>query len=189
MNLLVRDKESGKTYVIEIGSEGYDMFLAQKTDLGVSTETIDETEEYSEVEMDAVVRKNILEDIRYFADEVGHIPSESEIEAEESMVSIETIKEIFGSYDNALIKAGLKTIKTTREAKKEAIIIQIQNLAKELGHTPDAFEMGSSNNTESVATCRELFGSYEKAVRAAGLEPKELWHDYSKDRKKNSKIV
>lgn len=73
----------------------------------------------------------------------------------------------FGSWNDAVRKAGL-TPRRNEYTNKELIDI-LQKLAKKLGHTPRRVDI--NEDCPNLDTYERHFGSYEKAIKKAGLKP------------------
>ncbi len=127
---------------------------------------------------------SILEEIRRVADCLKEKPLTIASFDKESRVNHTTITRRFGNWKNALQKAGLNdSYFHTQNIKKskEEIIFELQRVAKILSKdsfTAYEFEQASEMSRTSSALYRE-FGSFKKAMEAAGLTPPNVSKRYS----------
>ncbi|MBQ6486448.1 hypothetical protein IJI76_01835 [Candidatus Saccharibacteria bacterium] len=129
--------------------------------------------------------EEIIAMLRALAEQLGKTPTQLDVEAEESVLTVPKICKSFGSYNNALIAAGLKPNKVfgggrkPRQAKgretrfnKDELIKLIKLKAEELGYTPTWSQITLDKRFPSPATLARLFGgTYNQAMIAAGLTP------------------
>lgn len=102
----------------------------------------------------------LIEILRNMASELGRTPKSKEVP------QLEAIKRCFGSFNNALMVAGisLNSKYTSKNPyKADELIGEMRKRAKELGRTP------KSDEIKQVSTIRRRFGRYNKGLRAAGL--------------------
>lgn len=120
-----------------------------------------------------MVKETHASNLRNIAQKLRKIPSSSEYIAH-SMSNIETIIDLFGSYDNLVRAAGF-TPKTSRHAPLTSyeLVIELQELAKKLGHTPTKKEWRSFYG-HSFGTIKDHFGSWRNFVVAAKLSKGKL---------------
>ena len=86
----------------------------------------------------------------------------------------------FGSWNNALRLAGLK-INVRKDYKKEELLKLLRDKAKELGRSPKIKDLGSKNNMPDKDPYERCFGSFNKALQAAGLEVKYVFRKWTKE--------
>ena len=77
----------------------------------------------------------------------------------------------FGSFNNALKKAGQKVNVTTKYEKKE-LLDNLKQLNKDLGRIPKAKDLKDKKWTASYSTYKKYFGSWKNALKKAGIEKK-----------------
>lgn len=124
-----------------------------------------------------IADKQILENLRFVAKEIGHVPTIDEFEKNPLSICKEsTINRHFKRYSNALKCAGLPTTHWTRwkdyisPITKEQIIQSLQKITASLGHSPTVVEYNTSFlKICSVSYLLRHFGSYNNALQAAGL--------------------
>ncbi|MFB7351122.1 homing endonuclease associated repeat-containing protein [Bacillus thuringiensis] len=133
-------------------------------------------------------KEELIEIIQEKAKTLNRTPKRSEIKEACSVVRV------FGSFSDGIIAAGLKPTrrkfnrKPCNETSKQEIIIEIQNKAEELGRTPRNCEV----DIGKIAINK--FGSWNKALQAAGLEVNQksytrseiiqLFQEYAKENKR-----
>lgn len=86
-----------------------------------------------------------------------------------------TIIRKFGTWNNAIIQAGLKKGKRYSFTKEE-ILFEMKNIAKKLDKetiTIDDFDLNSKLMTSAAA--ERAFGGWLNALKKAGLKPSRLW--------------
>ncbi|MBO3794335.1 homing endonuclease associated repeat-containing protein [Bacillus subtilis] len=103
-------------------------------------------------------KEELIAILQQKAKELGRAPKETEISQRSS------ISRHFGSFKKGLKAAGLVPNLNKKYTEKELISI-IQQRYKELGRTPKAKEI------KQYKSILNLFGSYKKALKAAGLKP------------------
>ncbi|PFA83260.1 homing endonuclease associated repeat-containing protein, partial [Bacillus cereus] len=109
-------------------------------------------------------KEELIEIIQEKAKTLNRTPKRSEIKEACSVVKV------FGSFSDGIIAAGLKPTrrkfnrKPCNETSKQEIIIEIRNKAEALGRTPKNSEV----DIGKIAINK--FGSWNKALQAAGLE-------------------
>ena len=120
-----------------------------------------------------------------FSKELGHTPTQLDTELSENMPAINTFRKTFGTFNNALIAAGLNpnkikgqstkapkaTYQRTSKFNKDMLIELLKMKAAELGHTPTWADVTLDKRLPSPSTYAVKFGTYNKAVEAAGLKP------------------
>ena len=113
--------------------------------------------------------KELRKELQDLADELGRAPNTTEM-AEQGPYSTSPYYNRFGSWDDALEAAGLKANQSRPPTiSKEELLTALQELADELGGTPTNDQM-DAQGPHSATTYRERFGSWNSAVREAGLE-------------------
>jgi len=111
-------------------------------------------------------QEELLELIRKKADELDRIPLRNELP------QIKTIIARFGRWTNALKQAGL-CVEVDPEVKKEELLQNIRDKAKELGKIPRIKDVGNYN------LYAKYFGSWKKALIMVGMKPYSDCQKYS----------
>lgn len=111
-----------------------------------------------------------LEDIRKTAEEIGSVPTTTQ-QIEHGEISLSHILRTFGSWRDAISKAGLDGSKVRRyDIPKEEIISDIKSVADEVGDTPTGADM-DRHGQFSESTVQSVFGTLREALEDAGLQP------------------
>jgi len=115
----------------------------------------------------------LLDTLRDLADELGRPPTVQELLARPGLPAPAAYVNRFGSWSSALEAAGLETIYRRPPAYTDEQLLQaLRDLAAKLGRTPTGREMQARRDLPSPRTCQIRFGSWNRALEAAGLEPK-----------------
>ncbi|MCY9186657.1 homing endonuclease associated repeat-containing protein [Bacillus halotolerans] len=102
-------------------------------------------------------KEELIEILQKRAKELGRTPKVKEV------TQIGSIVKHFGGFNKGLEAAGLKILQSKKQYTKEELIAILQQKAKGLGRTPKAKEI------KQYKSILNLFGSYKKALEAAGL--------------------
>ena len=116
-----------------------------------------------DVEYKTYTKEEAVVRIRELTKELGRPPKTEEMTRPTKNVCVR----LFGSWENALKEANDGQGLPKRNWTKGESIIRILEVAQELGHTPSQKEM----HHPGYAYLKRLFGSYNNAIIAAGLEP------------------
>lgn len=118
--------------------------------------------EYSKIQLIKLLKKK--------ASVLGRAPYQNEINADPEMSSTGPYFRVFGNWNKALEKAGLKSNYISFYSDTELIKF-IKKLYKELGHIPNSLEMNNAKGYPASSVFKRAFGTYNKAVIYAGLKP------------------
>lgn len=112
--------------------------------------------------------------LRLKADALGHAPSRAECYEDSNMPSVHMYTRVFGSWNNAIREAGLKTYEHIKPGTwtESRIISAIQIKAQELGRKPTIYDIDSDKTMPASDTVKRVFGSWNNALEQAGFEPK-----------------
>ena len=113
--------------------------------------------------------RQLIENLQNIAEELGRTPTASDLLGREGP-SNRAYSHRFGSWNDALEVAGL-TENDTRKwyVTDEQLLKPLRELAKKLGHTPSLRELKNCKDMPSEPTYSRRFGSWSKALEAAGL--------------------
>lgn len=111
--------------------------------------------------------EELLDAIQALANELGHVPSTTEM-AEQGKYSHKVCMKRFGSWNEALERAGLPPNKRQNIPQTE-LINEISRLAVKIGRPPSSTEM-TQQGQFSRDIYFERFGSWSDALEAAGYE-------------------
>lgn len=130
-------------------------------------------------------REILIRQIRNLANKLGRAPTQLDIRSASKLnecASPPTFYQFFGSINKAKEAAGLP-IQRLRKYDKTLIITQLKSLARRLGRTPRETDVKIANQmgkSASAPLLYKVFGSLNKALKAAGLRP-NVRRDYSKE--------
>ena len=111
----------------------------------------------------------LLPDIRRVADSLGRTPTSDEYD-ELGAYSTHTIRDRFGSWNEALVEAGLEPNRQYGTSRRE-LLDDLRRVADELERTPTRAEYNDRGRF-SVGALRYRFDSWRAAVEAADLDPR-----------------
>lgn len=118
--------------------------------------------------------KELVEALKRAADRLDRGPSMEEFGAMGGYPGAETIRKRFGSWDKALRKAGLEPMVVDRKKHTDDELLDaLRRAADELGRTPTQKEIAAMDGYPSYMTYFKRFGSWNEALRLAGIEPRE----------------
>ncbi|MBT3282920.1 DEAD/DEAH box helicase family protein [bacterium] len=124
-------------------------------------------------------KKELIPLLQKLAKKLGRTPkTEDVMKASErrECASLQTFKRLFGTFNKALIEAKLNVNVRKGYSKKE-LIFMLHSLAKELGGVPfsgdvtEASQRGKAGEYASLRTFVNVFGTFNKALKAAGMKP------------------
>lgn len=113
------------------------------------------------------IKQVLLTEIKRLADELGRTPGLRDMN-ERGAHSSKTYQKKFASWNDAVREAGLEPNAET-DISKSDLIDELKNLKERLGRTPTSRDMANDGEHGS-ATYVSKFGSWNNAVREAGLE-------------------
>lgn len=116
--------------------------------------------------------EELLNVLRKVAAEQGKTPSAVWWNKQHLRPSVLCYMQRFGSWNRALTLAGLPLLKDRTKYSREELIGKLHAKARELGRTPSAREMAQP----SAKIYQNMFGGWEKALEAAGLDPLNAHH-------------
>jgi len=114
--------------------------------------------------------ERLLDELQRLADKAERTPTQT-LMAEEGKFSHRTYERQFGTWVQALEKAGLELDpRQHQNIPKADLLRELERLTKEKGRPPSAREMDSEGKYATNAYDRK-FGSWNEAVRLVGLDP------------------
>jgi hypothetical protein len=116
-----------------------------------------------------ITDEELIKELKDAASTLDHAPSMSELTRMKSYPNPSTYVERFGSWNDALKKAGFE--KTTKLISDEKLLQDLKDAAKELGRTPTYLEMAGMKKYSNPRTIADRFGSWGNSIKKAGLEP------------------
>ncbi len=112
-------------------------------------------------------RATLVAELQDLRESLGRVPVSGDLD--ERRWRVWTYFSVFGSWNGALIEAGLHPTKTYG-IPTAALTTELQRVASSLGSTPSIDQMNAAGAFHAVTYIRR-FGSWNMAVREAGLEP------------------
>jgi hypothetical protein len=116
------------------------------------------------------MKEKMLDELQKLAEEIGRTPT-CQILNNSRTQSAVSYSNYFGSVNNALVEAGLER-NVNRSITEKDLLDEIDRLAEELDRTPSATDMGE-HGRYSDPTYSDRFGSWAKALKEAGYEPRQ----------------
>jgi len=115
--------------------------------------------------------QELVESVHKFADHLGRPPTASEVNDDsEYTVGLNTYTRRFGSWNETLERCGLK-VNEQKGYDDTYLIEKLQDLHHRLGTVPTQADLADDDETPSLSPYQNIFGSWNDALRAAGLEP------------------
>lgn len=121
-------------------------------------------------------RELVIEQLQDAAFVLDKVPTLDEARAVVKLPSGGKIAELFGSYHEALVAAGLTSAPARRRKRRwsrEAVIVALQELAVVLGHSPSQRDAARTGSLIYPSVVQFYFGTWNNGLRAAGLEVRE----------------
>lgn len=115
-----------------------------------------------------ISESDLVNELHRLGEELGQTPSAADMD-NEGRFSVGTYERQFGSWNEAIKEAGLD-LNNRSDIPKLELLNAIQRLADEMGQTPTAVDMEQEGEF-GWATYKSTFGSWNTAVRMAGLKP------------------
>lgn len=119
---------------------------------------------YTEDELIIMLRKK--------AKQLGRTPKSREITEDPEMPNVLTYQNKFGSFNAALVAAGLTPTTTRWQSKdwtKEELISALKRLNRALGRTPKNTDLKEDLTMPPLSAYLRTFGTWNNALKAAGL--------------------
>lgn len=111
--------------------------------------------------------ERLRDDLNAFADELGNAPSKAEMR-ESGPHSPSTYVERFGSWTDALRRAGLTPRAETTPVPESDLLDDLRRVADELGRRPTSEDI-DERGAYSASTYYRRFDSWQAALEAAGV--------------------
>lgn len=124
---------------------------------------------FEPVQLHGIGREELLQAIIDLGEQLGRTPKRKEMRNEIGYAE-RPFRRVFGTWNKALKAAGYEP-NIQHDISEDDLLEAIQNLFNELGHVPTAVEM-NRKGAYSVGTYQSRFGSWNTAIREAGLEPR-----------------
>ncbi len=145
---------SSKTYQKKFGSWNNALRAAG---LGINAET-------------NIDKPDLIDELRRIAEELDRTPTSRDM-ADRGKYGTATYTHQFDSWNDAVREAGLEPIRE-RDVSREDIIADLKRLTEKLGKPPNTREM-KEHGCYGVSTCSNEFGTWNEALKAAGVGTNE----------------
>lgn len=122
----------------------------------------------------------LLGDLREVASRLGKTTLTKDEYNANGRFSAATMQNRFGSWNNALLRSNL-TIKKRNNIPSHELLGDLKKVAEKLGTTVVSVDAYTSMGVFSAPTISKAFGSWAKALAAAGLEVSSQWHPKADD--------
>lgn len=129
--------------------------------------------------MKKISNEELIDNLQAMCEKLGKVVAKEDLRLSKgSKYSINAYKRAFGGFNKALMAAGI-TPNQHRGLTKEDYLADLQRIYKLLGHTPSMKEFDKHSKTNSWRTVYNVFGTWTKALLAAGI-PIETSNNVSK---------
>ncbi|MBT3720088.1 hypothetical protein HN789_05095 [archaeon] len=123
--------------------------------------------------MKKYTKEQLIFYLKKYSKELKKTPTIKDINKNKKVPSSSTYMKRFGSWNNSLKKAGLK-INIVKKFEKKELTENLKQLKKELGRIPKLSDLKERKWIASSSTYVKYFGSFKKALKAAGLKQSEI---------------
>jgi HNH endonuclease. len=113
-------------------------------------------------------RSELIQDLCELADSLGGTPKARELKQNENTKSLYKYRREFGTFNDALRAAGFETNKEHGLSEQE-LLDNLRKLRNRLGETPEDRDVKFSDVTCSSTVYKNRFGSFNSALREAGI--------------------
>ena len=128
--------------------------------------------------------EELIKMLTQFYEQIGHTPTMEEVSADPDMPSGMIYVTRFSSFRNALKAAGCPSVFA---ADDDTLLEMLRELGKKLGRTPSRRDVDSEPSMPSSAFYKKRFGSYSKAVLAAGYTATAKAGAHTNNKKRSKK--
>ena len=122
----------------------------------------------------------LLDDLRAIAVRLGKATLTKDEYNKNGRFSAATMQNRFGSWNNALLQSNLSVGKRNSIPRQE-LLSDLRQVAERLGTKIVSVEAYGTMGTFSAPTISKAFGSWSKALAAAGLKVSSMWHPKAND--------
>jgi len=117
------------------------------------------------------IKQEMLAEVQRLAAELDKTPSQREMN-EQGRFSVKSYQNKFGTWNKSLSKADLSLNKEGNVSDAD-LLAELRRLSNEIDGTPTSRDMAEKGKY-APATYSRAFGSWNDAVREAGLDPTKL---------------
>jgi hypothetical protein len=123
----------------------------------------------------------LIDALRRLAERLGRAPSAVDADKDPQSPVSRTYQLHFGSWLEALEAAGIEPEPRQSGYSREELLESLRDLAERLGCAPRTGDVDKDLHTPSSSTYMRRFGSWLKALKAAGIQPGPRQTGYSCD--------
>lgn len=127
--------------------------------------------------------EELIVQLRRIHTDTGKIPDQrslKKVSLPGECVSPAVFQERFGSWNNAITKAGLTPVPQSNAHDRDELISQLKNFRKRTGRIPACTDCGKKNKMACSAAFYRVFGSWHNALKAAGMSSREKGGKYTR---------
>jgi hypothetical protein len=114
--------------------------------------------------------KELIGRLQRLSKELGHTPRRIDINNSGYCPNIDTYERHFGSYEKAIIEAGLVPCRPYVQITDEELMEYLKEAISKLNHVPSTHELSWMKSYPNPSTYIERFGSWKDALKKAGFE-------------------
>lgn len=126
---------------------------------------------------DDITDAMLLEELRRVAVQLGRAPKAKSLSDSGCRYAVGLYRSRFGSYLDALRKAGISARKWSRKPSRAALVGQLARLGSKLGRPPQVTDLTRAG-VASYGVFVDVFGSFPNALLAAGIGTEHLPDKY-----------
>jgi hypothetical protein len=125
--------------------------------------------------------RELIDALRRLAERLGRAPSAIDAARDPQSPVSRTYQRHFGSWLEALEAAGIEPEPSQTGYAREELLESLRDLAEQLSRAPRMVDTDEDPRTPSSSTYLRHFGSWLKALEAAGIQPGPRQTGYSRD--------
>ena len=116
-------------------------------------------------------KDSVIKQLKKVAENLNHTPSMRDLKELGKHDLLNAMITQFGKYNAALKKANLPIILEMNKGSKKKVVTELRLIAKKLGKKPTGSEVKSLGMYDVYNATLSIFGSWNKAMIAAGFTP------------------
>lgn len=127
------------------------------------------------IRLGSLNRESLIEKIKQLAKEIGRTPTQKDFNNTKDFPSSGQVRRCFGNWTQAIIAADLRPTRWEKTAgnRRQIILDWIQDFSAKHGRRPTVYDLQRSKDAPSHGVVIHLFGSHNKALIAAGFDPRK----------------
>ena len=116
--------------------------------------------------------EQVIEDIQTLGERLGRTPKSSELKADKTLCSVDTVQNHFGSWNEGIVAAGYEPRSKGTRYYRDDVIEDIQLMVKAINELPPKWVFHKCPHVCSIQVVQRIFGDWETAVEEAGYGEK-----------------